>query len=113
MYNEENCVYRDLLSIGMFSSTTDLDNTTARLEIKPNPNNGYFIVELHDSKNQGLFTDLEIYDALGKLIERKRMQNYSGIFTAPISLVSFPNGHYYLKVFNKEEYLVETVIKNR
>jgi hypothetical protein len=113
IYNEENCVYRDILSIGLFSSTTGINKNKARLEIKPNPSNGYFEVELHESSNQGLYTNLEIYDALGTLIERKRMQNYSGIFKAPVSLVAFANGHYYLKIFNEEEYLVETVIKNR
>jgi len=112
-YNDSSCIFMDLISVGVFSSTTDINKSNARIEIKPNPNNGYFQVELYESKNQGLFTNLEIYNAMGKLIERKRMQNYSGVFKAPISLVAFPDGHYYIKVFNKEEYLVETVIKNR
>ncbi|MEL6989398.1 MAG: hypothetical protein AAGK97_16420, partial [Bacteroidota bacterium] len=55
IYNNGNCAYKETVTVGLLTNTINLNNSNAELIIRPNPNNGYFNVEVHNSNSQDLF----------------------------------------------------------
>ncbi|MEN0003945.1 MAG: T9SS type A sorting domain-containing protein [Bacteroidota bacterium] len=82
-----------------------------RIEVYPNPTTGLFQVELHGLQDKGAFSQVEVLDASGKIIQRSLLTRYDNTYTGMFSLVAYPNGVYYVRFLDESIKRVVKIIK--
>ncbi|MEL6989280.1 MAG: T9SS type A sorting domain-containing protein, partial [Bacteroidota bacterium] len=97
------------VTLGALTSNQDI-NLLNNLKVIPNPNNGYFIVELLDESVLEQQLPMQILNAVGSVVFEKTLQKYNNTFTAPVSLVDYPKGVYFIKINNGEKGILKKVI---
>ena len=71
------------------------------IEVLPNPTDGMFRINVTGITDVSTI-DMEMIDASGKVIQRKRLIQYGDIMTGYLSLRNFPSGVYFVKFDHKE-----------
>jgi archaellum component FlaF (FlaF/FlaG flagellin family) len=97
----ETCTYQEAVEINF-----DVINSTAAIysgEIKvyPNPTNDVFVIEVAEAFNVGGTINVEIYDYLGRLVQRESALSLDGELKAMISLNKHAPGSYFVRCFNQ------------
>ncbi len=106
----DNCTYSETVNVPLYISTTSPEENSYSFVLLPNPNDGYFTIEFSiDDAPTSL--DFEIIDITGRVIQTRMMGSYDGIFIAPVSLVAYPSGTYFVRVFGEEFSVLKRVIK--
>jgi len=78
------------------------------LSIYPNPNDGNFNVSFN-VLDKGTYT-LELTNALGQLIYKEELKNYSGAYRKPFSVVEYGKGVYTITLTNDKQDVVKKII---
>lgn len=104
------CTYSETVFVPLYVSTTGVEENLNAFVLKPNPNDGYFTLEF-SMKNAPPSLDFEIIDVKGSVIQSRMMSSYDGVFIAPVSLVAYPSGTYFVRVFGEELSVSKRVIK--
>ncbi len=73
-----------------------VDYGTFSIEVRPNPNNGDFILDLIGNEDRQL--ELNIYDALGQKVYTETIEKRVPIETVNLSLQDVPQGLYFINV---------------
>ncbi len=95
----EDCQYMHISSL---VDTKELKKSESEIILFPNP----FDEVIHLKSQYSNYSNIEIYDKLGKRIYESQNQNQ-------INLSQFPNGVYYLKVYDKSKLIwVEKIVKH-
>ena len=83
--------------------TTSVETTPSGqvMRVFPNPSSGDFYIEIEGLQDE-LFLDYEILDINGKVIDRRKAQNYGGVIRSYFSITSKPAGIYYVKFLHPD-----------
>lgn len=108
--DDEDCTYSETVTVMTTTSLNDLAYNDYSFIIRPNPSDGYFNIELsiEGYNNPSLY--FEIIDAKGAIVHSRRMGSYDGVFLAPVSLIKYPAGAYFVKVRGEEFHAVRKVL---
>lgn len=82
-------------------------------EIAPNPTEGVFRITGTGITQASSILIFEIFDTNGKLIQKGNLTNYDGSFTGLVSLVSYPDGVYFVKFKNEDIPQMLRVVKQQ
>ncbi len=98
------------VSVGFVSSNSDIKEVVD-VKIMPNPNDGFFRVEI---QGLGDVYDLKasLIDAQGKIILDRQFANYSGVQYGQFTTKNIPSGQYYLRVKDDRVRTMYKLIKN-
>ena len=114
-----NGTYTVLVTTGPCSSaasapevitTTGIEDASNQygLNIYPNPNDGNFNI-LFNANVVGDYT-LELTNALGQLIYKEELKNYSGAYRKPFTVVEYGKGVYTITLTNDKHDVVKKII---
>jgi hypothetical protein len=81
------------IEVEVLTANDYVENNNVGIKIYPNPNHGKFVIEAKDFENYWV----EIYDVLGKQLNRKNITRYKTYF----DLSSYGKGIYYIKIVNE------------
>jgi hypothetical protein len=98
-YTSQSCTITVSLCTGINEAVADLND----IVVKPNPNNGEFIVKW----SNGLNKDVQVFDIMGRSVLKISGEN-DNIF---VDITSFAAGIYYIKVQSETDFKVIKVIK--
>ena len=102
-YVDDICVSTDSNYCNSITGITHIDNNNP-LKIFPNPVNNELNIE-------GIgFTDIEIYDDIGKLVFEKKISN--AVYHANIQLPELSKGLYAVKIKTLKSYYTQKIIHN-
>lgn len=105
------CMYDESVTVGILSSVTDVDGVAVSLTVAPNPTEAVFKFELKNLPTTEKFVTVEILDISGKLIQNRVVGKYDDAFVGTFSLMSYPDGVYFVRVLHPSANLLERVIK--
>ncbi|MEM6807165.1 MAG: T9SS type A sorting domain-containing protein, partial [Bacteroidota bacterium] len=97
-----SCQYQDSLILSGVTPIEDLEKLGYMFDVKPNPNNGLFQIEFRKEGLRATRINFEVLDIRGKVVQARTMSSYNGVFTAPISLVAYPKGLYFVRVYGED-----------
>jgi hypothetical protein len=94
--------------------TSDVLNTSygQRVTLFPNPTEGVFRVKIEGLTGNNVFLPIEIFDATGRRLQSGKMVRYNADYYGQFSLVTYPNGVYYLRVMDERVDRLLRVVKN-
>jgi hypothetical protein len=94
--------------ISVVTSIKERNNIHLNLSAYPNPTSDFLTLKVGDAKTEDL--SYQLYDVTGKLLEDKKITSAE----LSISMLSFPNAPYFLKVLSSTaEIKVFKIIKNQ
>ncbi len=105
--NDGVCLLEESATVESLSDLNEIDKNTFEIRISPNPNNGWFHIEIDDVFKGGPRLEIEILDAQGKLIQTRRISKFNDTYKGQFSLMSYPSGIYFIKA--KHEKGIKTV----
>lgn len=82
------------------TGTIEFNSPQDKLVITPNPNNGKFSLEIPSSGN---YAQLEIYDAMGKMIYSEKINSVFGTKQILLERTNLKSGLYSVMLYGKEE----------
>lgn len=89
-------------SCNVYVGVEDINDIESQVSIYPNPNTGFFTIELDDTRS----TLIEIYTVSGQLILQKKLdQNYT-----KFNLTEHSKGLYFLRVKTPTETIIEKIV---
>ena len=106
----EECMFRDTIVVNIVTSIESLESRGITFDVFPNPNSGYFTLEFSGEGIRKPSLIFEVLDSKGARIQKRLMSSYDGVFKAPISLVAYPSGTYFIRI-EGERSVVKRVIK--
>ncbi len=106
----QDCRVSDTLIVDFTTSIASLESRGITFNIFPNPNSGYFTIEFSQKGLMKSSIGFEVIDSKGSVVQKRQMSSYDGIFKAPISLMAYPAGTYYIRI-EGEKGLAKRVIK--
>ncbi|MEN9638747.1 MAG: hypothetical protein RLZZ262_615 [Bacteroidota bacterium] len=86
-------------------------STEVAVEVKPNPTDGFFQIELSGVPSGVHTMDYQVLDATGRLVFTRMMNRYDDTFQARVSLLAFADGVYYIRFMNEHVNELARVIK--
>ncbi|MDF1864724.1 MAG: T9SS type A sorting domain-containing protein [Saprospiraceae bacterium] len=81
------------------------------IEVMPNPTNGLFRINLKGYNTPDYQLPIQVFDASGKKIQNFQLVKYNETFTGLLSLLSYPNGVYYVRFLDKDLNQMVRVLK--
>ncbi|MEM0994652.1 MAG: T9SS type A sorting domain-containing protein, partial [Bacteroidota bacterium] len=100
--SNSDCTYEEVVTVNLITSLQSFEADGFRLLLSPNPNDGYFNIQIEDD-SKALQLAFDILDANGRIIQRRTLSRYDGIFNGRISLLAHPKGVYYIRLKGKYE----------
>jgi hypothetical protein len=92
------CFYEDTVEVSYLTSTSELTHELGyQTLVLPNPTEGVFKVLLNFPSKNDIFTDIDILNIEGKLVRRSKIAKWNGIYEGSFSLVSEPDGMYFVR----------------
>lgn len=105
------CIYEETVTVGFATSVVDVDGVEVELTVIPNPTDGVFRLALHNLPTSDKFITVEILDISGKRIQNRVVGKYDDTFVGTFSLMSYPEGIYFVRVLHPTANILEKVIK--
>jgi hypothetical protein len=106
----ESCTYEEIVTVVETTSLNDMAFADYKFVIMPNPSDGYFNIELSIEGYNNPSLNFQIINAKGAIVHSRRMGSYDGVFLAPVSLIKYPAGTYFVKVYGEDFNAVRKVI---
>ena len=107
------CVYQDTVEVSYLTSTSEPTQELGyQAIVLPNPTEGVFKVLLNYPSNSDIFTDIEIINIEGKLVRRSSIAKWNGVYEGSFSLVTEPNGMYFVRFKDRTIKKMVKVIKH-
>ena len=105
------CLAEISATVTMLSSLGNELNNELIIKSTPNPNDGFFDLSIENYNSIETFIHFNIYDAQGKLIQSRRMANYSGVYKTQVSLLEYPSGTYFIRFLDEDINQLVKIIK--
>lgn len=100
--NEDaGCTYMESVIVGPTSSNSSLESVI-NIDISPNPNQGYFNINLSGYDSDEVFINVEIYNNLGQKIRTGTIARYDNKYTGAFSIMDQVAGNYYIRIVDKD-----------
>ncbi|MEM8524594.1 MAG: T9SS type A sorting domain-containing protein [Bacteroidota bacterium] len=108
----QDCAYEEEVTINVITSIGKIVEADLSVLISPNPNDGFFNVQIESDQIQTPMLHIELIDAQGRILQNRKIGKYNGTFVGQISLVTQPKGLYYLRLIDQEKSkLYKVVVK--
>lgn len=101
-----NCKVDTSVSISVVA-TSDVEYKN-QISILPNPNNGYFSMEIQGA-NYGPKMTYVVLDGSGRQILENSIWKFDDIYKGAVNLTSFPNGNYFIRFENTKLPLAKVI----
>jgi archaellum component FlaF (FlaF/FlaG flagellin family) len=99
------------VTIDLLSDVNDVLVDQIVFQATPNPNKGFFDLTVENYNGEEHFMHFDIINANGKLVQSRRMANYSGVYKTQVSLLEYPDGTYFIRFKNRDINKMIKVIK--
>jgi len=99
--DSENCIYEETVEIGFDIVSSLSDISVSGIKIFPNPTKGDLAVDIGETFNVPGNVNVEVYNALGLLIETNSISKFDNKSQAVISLKKYASGTYVVKCYNQ------------
>ncbi|MEM6696960.1 MAG: T9SS type A sorting domain-containing protein, partial [Bacteroidota bacterium] len=110
--DNEDCTYEEEVTINVITSIDRVVEADLSVLISPNPNGGFFSIQIESEQIKTPMLHIELLDAQGKILQNRKIGRYDGIFTGQVSLVEQPKGLYYLRLIDQESSKLYKVVVN-
>ncbi|MEL6718346.1 MAG: T9SS type A sorting domain-containing protein, partial [Bacteroidota bacterium] len=110
--DNEDCAYEEEVSINVITSIEKIVENDLSVLIHPNPNDGYFNIQVESDQIKKPMLHIELLDAQGRILQYRKIGRYDGVFTGQISLVTQPKGLYYLRLIDQENSKLYKIVVN-
>jgi len=110
--DNEDCAYEETVTVNLLTSIGRVEVIDFNLSINPNPNNGFFNIQIESDEIRTPMLFVEIIDVHGKVIQNRKIAKYDGVFKGQFSLVAQPKGLYYLRLINQENSKLYKIVVN-
>lgn len=96
------CFYEETIELGFEIVDGIADISLNDIKIFPNPTEGILVIELNETFDVPGDVEIEIYDCLGRLMERDVISRFGEEAKATISLQAYSSGTYFAKCYNQD-----------
>lgn len=104
------CEKKETTVLGQVSGTNETAEA-AVMEITPNPGNGFYRLTISGLNDEGYILPVSVMDASGRNIQQFSIQRYGDVFKSDLSLMSYPQGVYYVKISTSKGVKIVKVIR--
>ena len=112
IYSSDNlCEETISVTVGMLSSNESILDNELIINATPNPNEGFFDLSIENYQSDKVFIHFNVHSSEGRLIQSRRMANYSGIYKTQVSLLEYPSGTYFIRFLDPELNQLIKIIK--
>lgn len=108
--DNEDCAYEEEVTINVITSIDKILKADLSVLISPNPNDGFFSIQIESDQIKTPMLHIELLDAQGRILQNRKISRYNEIFMGQVSLVSQPKGLYYLRLVDQENSRLYKVI---
>lgn len=109
--SDNECSYTETVTIEFQTNIKDQLQDQAQITVRPNPTEGFFNVDISGYLGAENYMTFQIIDANGRVIQERKISKFDEIFTTQISLLSYPDGIYFLRILNKDLNQLTKIIK--
>lgn len=106
-----NCIHEETVTVGVVTSTFQVEGATVNIDIVPNPTNGVFKINVNNLPTLENYLQVNIYDIQGKLIQQRDIGKFDNDFIGSFSLYAYPAGTYLVRIVSPELDVLERVVK--
>ena len=106
-----NCIHEETVTVGVITSTFQVEGATVNIDIVPNPTNGVFKINVNNLPTLENYLQVNIYDIQGKLIQQRDIGKFDNDFIGSFSLYAYPAGTYLVRIVSPELDVLERVVK--
>jgi hypothetical protein len=92
-------------------SIQEKNTNDVSMVVKPNPNDGFFIIELKGSSISAYMMRYQVINAEGKIIQDRTISKYNDTFVSRVSLLGEADGIYFIRFLDKNVHELLKVIK--
>ena len=92
-----NCEYTIEALVNLMSGNNNIDDLVS-VNIFPNPTNSTFTIDINGLVNGSTFQFVELYNSVGQKLQTRSLTKYDDTYTGLISLASYPNGLFYIRI---------------
>lgn len=105
------CIYEEVVTVNFSVGTYTINGQNVEVKLLPNPTQGVFKVIISNLEINEPLLDFEIFDATGKLVQRRTIGKYDNEYIGTLSLYDYPSGNYFLRIINQEVRILEKIVK--
>lgn len=105
------CFVRTTAEIMLENATTNIASSHTML-IKPNPNQGYFHLEIIAPLARENQIKFQIIDVTGKVIQERWLSKYNESYLGTISMLNAVSGTYYIRAIGKDWTTMSSFVKD-
>ncbi len=105
------CSYSETITVDFTSSLDDIEDLLTEIIVSPNPGQGYYTIQINNTRFNDPFLNIQILDRTGKLVQTRRIGKYDDSYVATISLLEYPNGIYFIRYMHSDMKMMSKVIK--
>ncbi|MFT6707242.1 MAG: hypothetical protein ACJATF_002086 [Flavobacteriales bacterium] len=106
-----DCIFSETVAVGSATGVYNINNEEVIVSILPNPTEGVFKVIISNLQINDPMLKLEIIDVTGRILQERTVSKYDNDYIGTLSLYDYPNGHYFMRVVNKEVNILERIVK--
>jgi len=106
-----SCTEDIAATVGIVSSIEENLINEVIIKSTPNPNDGFFDLSIENHQSNEVFVKFNIYDAQGRMVQSRKMANYSGVYKTQVSLLEYASGTYFIRFLDKDLDQLIKVIK--
>ena len=109
--NDGACQEEINVLVDLISNTYEILLDEVRITATPNPNIGFFDLKVDNYQTSEPFLNFDVLDAHGKIVQSRKMGNYSGTFVTQVSLLNYPDGSYFIRFIDPNINQLVKIIK--
>jgi len=99
----------DIDSIDVTAGIKNYNNSSADVNVYPNPNNGVFTISVNVLTNENT-ANVVLTDMTGRVVYKEQMDTHTGTGSLPVNTSNLEKGTYFIQISNSQSSSVKKVI---
>ncbi|MEM9991890.1 MAG: CARDB domain-containing protein, partial [Bacteroidota bacterium] len=101
LQDDESCIYEETVTVMLAVSVDEWAKEGMAIRLSPNPNRGFFNIEIEAPQNKAPLLGFEILDTRGRVIQTRKIGRYNGTYKGQVSLLTQASGVYYIRLMGE------------